>query len=102
MSKWTKKQRDKLYVKALECFGEWNQLSKLREELDELKHEAGLMMGWTIVGYDENIFSEIADVTIMIEQLTNILNSYDKDTLEKIQQQKEYKLNRLEKRLNEK
>ena len=53
-----------------------------------------LRVGIDLLGYYENIEEEIADVEIMLEQLTRIFS--DREAIDEIKQQK---LERLERRL---
>ena len=85
-----KEEKQNVLEKAVNTFGENLQLIKAIEELGELstalarvftKEEAPAI----------NLFEEIADVEIMLEQLKIIY----KDDAEKIERLKEMKLNRL-------
>lgn len=85
--------RNSIIDKAIHTWGEDAQLNCAVEELAELiqaitKHKRG---------YDnyENIVEEIADVRIMIEQLIKICDIKEQE----IQEVEEYKLKRLQKRL---
>lgn len=73
---------------AIACFGPQNQRIKCIEELSELAKE--LCKDAIGVGKREHIAEEIADVTIMLEQMIEI---YDLRQL--VDEQKRFKLDRL-------
>jgi len=79
--------------KAIEYYGKENQINKAKEELVELLNEITLEANWI---KKERVIDEIADVTIMIEQLKIIFccNSMVEDRIK-------FKLDRLEKRIDD-
>ena len=85
-----------LYDKAKETFGEKTQFIVALEELSELQKEITKYLRGK--GNKEHLTEEIADVRIMLSQITHFLNISNEDVLEII----EYKLNRLAKRINDK
>jgi hypothetical protein len=75
--------------KAIEHYGIDYQVLKAMEEIDELRYEL-----YRPLKEVEYIIDEIADVTIMLEQLKLIYNC-EKEVNERI----EFKIDRLEKRI---
>lgn len=91
----TTEQRKKLYQKAIETWGDRAQLEMAQEEATEL----ALAIRRLIRGKDNamsDLVSEIADVEIMIEQI-KYMNPH---AVQAIETEKDYKLNRLNDRLN--
>ena len=93
-------ERDQLYKKAFDSWGEDLQVGMLYEEMAELtiavnkrrRKHLTLEQG---IASKEHITEEIADVRIMIEQLQWMLNIYSED----VEAQMERKLERLAERL---
>lgn len=83
----------KLYQKVSTKYGVRAVLTKGTEELAELISAIAKLLNSPIE--DDNVCEEIADVEIMIEQLRLIFDS------DKIDEYKKYKLERLEKMVNE-
>lgn len=83
---------EKIYREALIKWGKESQMRQTLEELTELQ----LAILKNLRGYDniENLAEEVADVEIMLEQLKYIHN-----IASKVEENKEYKLQRLENRL---
>ena len=89
--------------KAIKTYGASKQMDMCIEEMSELtkaickiKRELSSGDGFTKVETLNNLYEEIADVEIMLEQM-RIMFASDKE----IDEQKEYKLNRLQNRLEE-
>ena len=89
----------KLYEKAINKWGELSQILVAIEEMSELQKElCKLDRCKTILSKEtqiRRIADEIADVSIMIEQLVHIFNFY-----ELVREKKIFKLNRLKERLD--
>ena len=87
-------KRDSLYLSAILAFGKQKQTVKVIEELSELSVEVAKMIN----GHEneERLVDEISDVEIMIEQLKLMYG-----LTKKVYRRKEYKKERLEKKINE-
>ena len=88
----SKEERNNIYMKALEKWGANAQLTMVYEELGELatalaRYERGRTT-------DEDVITELADVTIMCEQMALLFGQ------EKYEEEIENKINRLTERLN--
>ena len=96
-----KEKREELYQKAIEKWGVISQIEMLNEESIELalavrkflRNNKNLEYEFTNA---TNLIEEIVDVEIMIEQLCYIYPSFKNQ----IQEVKDFKLQRLEKRIN--
>ena len=96
-----KEKREELYQKAIEKWGAVSQIEMLNEESIELalavrkflRNNRNPEYEFT---NSTNLIEEIADVEIMIEQLCYIFMNFR----EQIQDVKDFKLQRLEKRIN--
>ncbi len=67
-------ERQLTYTRAIRHFGEKHQLLKACEELNEL---SAALLKYTLEGHGKlNVFEEIADVSILIEQIKIILNNH--------------------------
>ena len=87
---------EKILSQAIEKYGVENQINMAIEEMSELidvlcKHRRGR------VGVEE-IAEEVADVTIMTEQLRMIIN--DLSATNTVDEKIKFKLDRLERRIN--
>lgn len=94
-----KEKREELYQKAIEKWGVVSQIEMLNEESTELALAVRkYIRHWKSddIKYVINLVEEIADVEIMIEQVCSI-HPHFRDKIEEI---KEFKLQRLEKRIN--
>ena len=87
---------------AISTYGADKQMDMCIEEMSELtkaickiKRELSSEDGFTKIETQNNLYEEIADVTIMIEQLKMIFGCE-----EEVQEQIEFKINRLKERLN--
>lgn len=87
-----KKKRIELYQKALSKWGEEPQLNMVYEEIGELLTALSRFKRGRANHSD--IMTELADVSIMVEQIATLMNYEDFET------EKDYKLTRLEERLN--
>jgi len=90
-----KEKKLQLYEQAILTWGVQPQLDMLDEEVGELlaaihKHKRNRVT-------DKDVITELADVSIMVEQMSILFGGY-----EEFVKEKNYKLERLEKRLNEK
>lgn len=90
-----------LYQEVVKKWGEKSQLGMAQEEAAELiqaisKYNRAVQFGSTsdVSKRIEELASEVADVSIMLEQIIQIF-----DITDVVSQAKEYKLNRLENRL---
>jgi NTP pyrophosphatase (non-canonical NTP hydrolase) len=90
--------KKELYQKALKKYGVCSQVQMLAEESTELALAVLKFMRKKNQKTMNNIFEEIADVEIMIEQICQILPSYYEVL---VPQYKKMKLERLERILNE-
>ena len=70
-------QRTVVYRKAIKRFGKPNQMIKAIEEMSELTKVISKILGMGGEVSIEDIIEEIADVTIMMEQLRVIYNIND-------------------------
>lgn len=89
------------YKKAIETFGEESQIDMAIEEMSELtkallKHRRAVKSENVTDEIYDNIAEEMADVSIMLEQLYLIFDN--KNVCDNI---KEYKIDRLAKRIKE-
>lgn len=96
-----KEKREELYQKAIEKWGAVSQIEMLNEESIELALAVRKFLRNNKNPEYEftnatNLIEEIADVEIMIEQLCFIFTNFR----EQIQDVKDFKLQRLEKRIN--
>ena len=96
-----KEKREELYQKAIEKWGAVSQIEMLNEESIELALAVRKFLRNNKNSEYEftnatNLIEEIADVEIMIEQLCYIFTNFR----EQIQEVKDFKLQRLEKRIN--
>lgn len=89
-------EHKEILEKAIEKYGDKNQLLKTIEELNELSRAlARFLIDDNIYNY-ANVAEEIMDVKIMLEQAITILN-LGGETLDSIKQEK---INRLKQNLN--
>lgn len=89
-------EHKEILKKAIEKYGDKNQLLKTIEELNELSRAlARFLIDDNIYNYS-NVAEEIVDVKIMLEQAIVILN-LGGETLDSIKQEK---INRLKQNLN--
>jgi hypothetical protein len=84
-----------VYLKAIEKWGERNQLEMLQEETTELSLARKLIRNKT-PDTIHDFTAEIADVEIMIQQAKIMFP----EIVEEVNRIKQFKLERLEKRLN--
>ena len=94
-----KEKREELYKKAIEKWGAVSQIEMLNEESTELALAVRkFIRHWKSddVEYINNLIEEMADVEIMMEQVCYIYPHFKG----KIEEVKEFKLQRLEKRIN--
>ena len=87
-----KEKRIELYKTAINKWGELPQVTMVYEETGELisalaKYQRGRVI-------DDDVITELADVSIMVEQIATMLG------YEKYEAEKQRKLERLEERLN--
>ena len=87
--------KQELYKKAITQWGATNQMDMVVEECAELIQAINKVKRDGSIDNEAKLCGEIADVEIMIEQLRLIINKN-----EHIEQIKEYKLMRLNDRLN--
>lgn len=87
-----KKKRIELYQKALSKWGEEPQLNMVYEEVGELLTALSRFKRGRSSHYD--VITELADVSIMVEQMADLFG------YEEFEKEKDYKLTRLEERLN--
>lgn len=88
--------KETLYRKALEKYGEKNQRMKCAEECSELIRAClRIDMDICLEESTENFIEELADVQIMVEQMITMYDIYK--AVEKV---KRLKLKRLEARIN--
>lgn len=90
-----KEKKLKLYEQAILTWGIQTQLDLLNEEIGELL--AAIHKSKRNKVTDADVITELADVSIMVEQMSILFGGY-----EEFVKEKEYKLERLEKRLKEK
>ena len=89
-------EHKEILEKAIEKYGDKNQLLKTIEELNELSRAlARFLIDGNIYNY-ANVIEEITDVKIMLEQAIVILN-LGSETLDSIKQEK---IDRLKQNLN--
>lgn len=86
-----KEKRIELYQKALSKWGASAQKKMLMEEVGELLSAVGKFDRMRVE--ENSVITELADVSIMVEQMATLFG------YENFEKEKEYKLNRLEKRL---
>lgn len=89
---------DELFINAIDAFGIQNQMYKTVEEAAEFVQA---LMKYCLNPTEESVnhlFEEIADLEIMIEQVKLMLGKTKAN--EKISEFKEYKLERLERRIS--
>lgn len=86
-----KKDRIELYKKAINTWGEEAQVNMLYEECGELITAIAQFRRGRVMQKD--VMTELADVSIMVEQMATLLNFEDYEA------EKNNKLKRLEKRL---
>ena len=96
-----RKERELLYLKAVAMFGVKGQLGKAVEELCEASAAITRFLtrpeGHTAGGIRDSLFEELADASIMVEQL-ELMFAAQTDTLGRsLSQIRERKLRRLEK-----
>ena len=96
-----KEKREELYQKAIEKWGVVSQIEMLNEESIELALAVRkFLRNNKIPEYEftnaTNLIEEMADVEIMMEQLCYIYPSFKNQ----IQEVKDFKLQRLEKKIN--
>ena len=101
----TKEQRDIMRL-AIDTYGEINQMEKAIEEMAELT-KALIKLKQVNLGDNEettfkvmNVEEEIADVLIMMEQLTMIFKPQDKDEPTEIKINIKHKIERLARNLH--
>ena len=92
----TQETRNKLYKKAVRKWGLRAQLEMVQEEATELSLAARKFIRNQNQEKLDELFSEVADVQIMIEQVLYLFP----EAFEKIHKIKTEKLERLEKRIN--
>lgn len=87
----TKEERDELYTKAIETWGQMPQINMVNEECGELITSLARYLR----GRDtaDDVITEVADVAIMMEQMAVLFGK------EKFEEEKERKLQRLKERL---
>lgn len=95
-----KQTNNDVYVKAIQTFGEENQLFQLCEELAELikavnKWRRNKELANVYTAYLDDVTEEIADVEIMIDQVKLMLNIQEVELLD----MKQKKIHRLAERL---
>ena len=87
----TKEERDELYAKAIDTWGQMPQINMVNEECGELITSlARYLRGRDTV---DDVITEIADVSIMMEQMAVLFGK------EQFEKEKERKLQRLKERL---
>jgi len=86
-----KEKRIELYQKALSKWGADAQVKMLNEEIGELLAAMGKFDRRRVGVYD--VITELADVSIMVEQMADLFG------YEEFEKEKDYKLTRLEERL---
>ena len=96
LEKVRREKQSKILSQAIEKYGVENQINMAIEEMSELidvlcKHRRGR------AGVEE-IAEEVADVSIMTEQLTMIIN--DLSATNTVDEKIKFKLDRLERRIN--
>ena len=87
-----KEERIKLYKQAIAKWGEQAQIDMLNEECGELIAAVAQFKRGRTSHHD--VMTELADVSIMVEQIATLMNYYD------FEKEKDRKLARLEERLN--
>ena len=101
----TEEQRDIMRL-AIDTYGEVNQTDKAIEEMAELTKALIKLKQVNLRDYEEltfkvmNVEEEIADVLIMMEQLTMIFKPQDKDEPTEIQININHKIERLARNLH--
>lgn len=101
----TEEQRDIMKL-AIDTYGEINQMEKAIEEMAELTKALIKLKQVNLGDYEEmtfkvmNVEEEIADVLIMMEQLTMIFKPQDKDEPTEIQININHKIERLARNLH--
>lgn len=101
----TEEQRDIMRL-AIDTYGEVNQTDKAIEEMAELTKALIKLKQVNLGDYEEqtfkvmNVEEEIADVLIMMEQLTMIFKPQDKDEPTEIQININHKIERLARNLH--
>lgn len=90
----TKEERDELYTKAIDVWGQLPQIDMVFEECGELTTSLARYLR----GRDtaDDVITEIADVSIMMEQMAVLFGK------EQFEKEKERKLQRLKERLEKK
>lgn len=84
-----REERDDVYKKAIELWGEDSQVLVAIEELSELITQLAKRNRVLNGSSNEKIIDEIADGFVMLESISNLYNK------EKIDERIEYKVNRL-------
>jgi NTP pyrophosphatase (non-canonical NTP hydrolase) len=93
--KWLANKRKRLYLACIAKYGVTNQLRQVQEEAAELIQAINKFCRCCDDDTYDKLCSEIADMEVMIEQIKLIINENSR-----IQEFKEYKLNRLVKIVN--
>ena len=88
------RQRQVVYRKAIKRFGKVNQMVKAIEEMSELTKVLTKILGLGTTVSREELIEEIADVTIMMEQLRLMYNINDE-----VCEMMDSKIRRLENRI---
>lgn len=86
-----KKERKEIYDKAIRKWGGLSQFNKVIEETGEFLQALS-----ELTDDKDHLAEEIADLSIMLEQVEHIC-----DIEEDVEQYKEFKINRLKDRVNE-
>lgn len=89
--------------KAIDTYGTHNQMLKCIEECGELSRAVSRILvelssedGFTTEESQENLYEELADIAIMIQQMIMMF-----DCADEVNKQIEFKLNRLKERLED-
>ena len=85
------KERDELYTKAIDTWGQMPQINMVNEECGELITSLARYLRGRAT--EEDVITEVADVAIMMEQMAVLFGK------EKFEEEKERKLQRLKERL---
>ena len=92
--------RKQIIKRAIENNGEGEQLVKLLEEMNELGQVVCKFLATGDEREIENIIEETADVTITLNELDLIVSEYRPTFMKEVRKMIDYKLDRLNKRLN--
>ena len=94
------KIRLQILERAIKNNGEGEQLVKLLEEMNELGQVVCKFLATGDEKEIENIIEETADVTITLNELDLIVSEYRPTFMKEVRKMIDYKLDRLNKRLN--